>query len=374
MHYRDDAASGGALRVGEALGRNLDRSRVEPYLVFAYGGEGAVSSAFDGKIECLRANGPMDAAAWLRARSYFKRLSPDVVHFVDPVNWLRVALLGTESKKIVHVHGKFLPRYLTLKTRLINHFAIGAADARICITNGTRRSLEALNWDGRDNTFVVHNAIDCEHFHPEADKSAPRSLLGLPQDALIMGMSCRIVKYRGIQDALKLLTMVSPKWHLLVCGDGPYRPNLEALAGDLGVSGRAHFVGLLDDVRPGYASMDIYLLLARYDPFGLATGEAMACGIPVLGLEGEGEYREPEYPLVTEENAMLIPRARRWDLESEEPREVIEALASRVRMLEKNGDVFNTMSEKARAWVVDRFDVNRQADRVADVYQAVTGR
>lgn len=374
VHYQDDAATGGALRVGEALARNLDRSRVEPHLVFAYGNEGTISRAFDGKINCIKANGPTDPSAWIRARSYFKRLSPDVVHFVDPVNWIRAALTGTSSKKIMHVHGKFLPDYLTFKTRFINHFAVGGADARICITNGTRRSLEALRWNGDGNTFVVHNAIDCAHFSPETDKSSARSLLGLPQDALIMGMSCRVVKYRGIQDALRLLTMLSPRWHLLVCGDGPYRPNLEALARDLGVTDRTHFAGLLEDVRPGYASMDIYLLLARYDPFGLATAEAMSCGIPVLGLEGEGEYREPEYPLVTDENAILIPRTRKWDLESEEPTEVIEALALKVKVLEKDGDAFHTMREKARSWVISRFDVKRQADMVADIYEAVTRR
>ena len=375
VHYEDNAASGGALRVGEALANNLDRSKVEPHLIFAYGDKGTISRGFDGEIECLKASGPMDFSAWLRARAYFKGLSPDVVHFVDPVNWLRAALVATRSKKILHVHGKFVPEYLTFKTRLINRFAVGGADARICITYGTRQSLESLNWDGDRNTFVVHNAIDCAYFSPAADKSAARSLLGLPPDALIMGMSCRLVKYRGVQDALRLLKLLSKKWHLLVCGDGPYRLELEALAENLEVSDRAHFVGLLQDVRPGYASMDVYLLLARYDPFGLATAEAMSCGIPVLGLEGEGEYREPQFPLVTEENAMLIPRTTgKWDLESEEPIEVIESLASKIKLLEDDPDAFHNMREQARAWVVSRFDVKRQADMVLDVYEAITGR
>ncbi len=374
VHYRDDASAGGSLRVGESLARNLDRSRVDPHLLFAYGGEGAVARGFNGQSKFLQAAGPIDPLAWMRARNYFRRVAFDVIHFIDPVNWLRAILAGTGAKKIVHIHGRFLPDYLTLKTRVLNRMAIGGADARVCITHGALKSIDALGWSGNGNNFVVHNGIDCEFFAPQSDRAGAREALGLPQDALVLGMTCRLVKYRGVQDALRLLTRLSPRWRLIVCGDGPFRGDLEALADELGVRERCCFTGLLDDVRPVYACMDVFLFLARYDTFGLATAEAMACGIPVLGLEGDGEYQEAEYPLVTEKNALLVPRRDKFDLESEEPDEVIEALARRLRPFESNGDTFARMRDEARSWVKSRFDVKRQADMLADVYESVTGR
>lgn len=371
VHYRDDAGAGGSLRVGEALARNLDRSRIEPRLIFAYGGEGAVARGFDGESAFLGASGPVDPGAWMRARSYFRRLDFDVVHFIDPVNWLRAILAGSPAKKIVHVHGRFLPGYLTLKTRLLNRLAVGGADARVCITHGALKSLKALGWTGSGNNFVVHNGIDCEHFAPLRGRTAARAAFGLQEDALVMGMACRLVKYRGVQDALRVLAKLPSRWRLILCGDGPFRADLEALAIALGVRDRVHFTGLLEDVRPAYASMNVFLFLARYDTFGLATAEAMACGVPVLGLEGDGEYQEPEYPLVTAQNASLIPRRNKFDLESEEADEVIDTLAKRLRALESDADAFRPMREKARAWVVSRFDVKRQAGMLADVYESV---
>ena len=374
VHYRDDASAGGSLRVGEALANHLDRSRFDPHLVFAYGNKGAVSRAFNGSSTFLQASGPLDPPAWLRARGLFSRLDFDVAHFIDPVNWLRTVLCGTRARKVVHVHGRFLPDYLTVQTRMLNRLMVGGADARVCITHGALDSLKSLGWTGNGNNFVVHNGIDCEHFSPQRDRASARAALGLSDDALVMGMACRLVKYRGVQDAIRLLKRLPSRWQLVVCGDGPFRMDLDTLATAVGVRERTHFTGLLDDVRPVYACMDAFLFLARYDTFGLATAEAMACGVPVLGLEGAGEYQEPEYPLITAENALLISRRDKFDLESEEPDEVIDALARRLRVLETNPDAFDDMRDAARAWVVKRFDVRRQADLLAEVYSSVTAR
>ncbi len=372
--YRDDARAGGSFRVGEALAVNLDRSRIEPHLVFAYGGKGTLSRRFNGESAFLGAKGPIDLSAWIRARRYFKCLAFDIVHFVEPVNWLRLMLSGTAAKKIVHVHGRFFPDHLTWKKRLLNRATIDTANARVCVTYGALKSLRKLGWTGNGNNFVVHNGVDCRLFAQQSEREASRVALGLPSDALVMGMVCRLVKHRGVQDALRLLNMLPTRWRLIICGDGPYRSKLQAIAKELGVLDRTHFIGLLDDVRPVFASMDAFLLLARYDTFGIATAEAMASGVPVLGLEGEGEYREPEYPLITPGNALLIPRRNKSDFEAEEADEVIAALAMRLRSLESERDAFVSMCEEARAWVASRFGVERQARMLADVYEDVAAR
>ena len=369
--YRDDAGAGGSFRVGEALALNLDRSRIEPHLVFAYGGKGALSRRFSGESAFLGANGPVDPPAWIRSRRYFKCLAFDIVHFVEPVNWLRLMLSRTAAKKIVHVHGRFFPDQLTWKKRLLNQATVGTANARVCVTHGALESLQKLGWTGNGNNFVVHNGVDCRFFAQRSEREAAHVALGLPRDALVMGMVCRLVKHRGVQDALRLLHMLPTRWRLIICGDGPYKPKLKAIANELGVLDRTHFVGLLDDVRPVFASMDAFLLLARYDTFGIATAEAMASGVPVLGLEGEGEYREPEYPLIKPGNALLIPRRNKGDFDSEEADEVIAELAMRLRALESERDAFASMRNEAKAWVASRFGVQRQAQILAEVYEAV---
>lgn len=371
VHYRDDASAGGSLRVGEALARNLDRSRIEPQLVFAYGGKGAISRNFNGSAAFLRAAGPADPGAWIRARKFFSVTAYDVVHFVEPVNWLRLIVSGTAGKKVIHVHGRFFPDRMTLRNRLLNRLTVAGADARVCVTHGALESLKELGWTGNGKSFVVHNGVDCNYFAPKGGGAAFRERLGLPQDSLVMGMVCRLVKHRGVQDGLRLLASLPSRWRLVICGDGPYKSALQAEAESLGVMGQTRFTGLLDDVRPAFACMDAFLLLARYDTFGIATAEAMASGVPVFGLEGEGEYREPEYPLITSTNAVLIPRRNKADYDEDEPEEVIAALANQLRVLETSRDAFAPMRDEARSWVATRFSVERQARLLAEIYETV---
>lgn len=82
-----------------------------------------------------------------------------------------------------------------------------------------------------------------------------------------------------LQAAAHLATRL-PGLEVLVAGDGPLRPELEATARTLGVSPR--FLGEVDD-GPGYlGSLDLACFPSRREGFGLAVGEALSRGAPVL--------------------------------------------------------------------------------------------
>jgi glycosyltransferase involved in cell wall biosynthesis len=371
VHYLDDSRAGGSLRVGEAIARHLLTSGFDARLVFAYGKVGAVGKELPEKCHYLRADGPGDLSAWARSRGWFKQFSPDVVHFLDPVYWLRLALLGLQARKVVHVHGRPPAEALGLGQRLLNRIAIGSADARICITYGARNALMALGWGDDASTYVVHNGIDCNRFRRKEKRADVRADLGIDPASKVLGMVCRLVRYRGVQDGVRLLQRLGPEWTLLLCGEGPFQAEIERLASDHGVADRVYFTGSVDDVRPVYAAMDAFLFLARYDSFGLATCEAMACGVPVLGLAADGEYREPEYPLITTENATLIDRAAPTDYDLVEPDSTIDALASAVSALLGDPPRRDAQIRAARRWVESRFSARRQAERVSEIYKVL---
>src|SRR5215471_12983855 len=88
VHYRDSAAVGGSLRVGETIANHVDSKRVLAELVFAYGSAGPVTRNAGVACHFIGATGPRDPAAWIRARSLFKQLQPDIIHFQDGVVWL----------------------------------------------------------------------------------------------------------------------------------------------------------------------------------------------------------------------------------------------------------------------------------------------
>ncbi len=371
VHYLDHSRAGGSLRVGETIGQHLDMDSFEVRLVFAYGGRGAVGKEIPDKCHYLQAAGPGDPFAWSRSRRWFKEFSPNIVHFLDPVYWLRLALMGLPAKKVVHIHGKPPAQALGLHQRLLNRIAIGSADARICITRGSRDALLKLGWGDDASSYVVYNGIDCDRFQPRENQPEVRSRFGIDPASKVLGMVCRLVRYRGIQDGVRLLARLGPDWTLLLCGEGPFHTEIEKIAADHGVADRVCFAGSVDDVRPVYAAMDAFLFLARYDSFGLATCEAMASGVPVVGLAADGEYREPEYPLATKENAALIDRVAPTDYDAIEPESTIDELAATIKALFRDPVRRDAQIREARAWVESRFSAQRQAEKVSQIYRAL---
>ena len=372
--YRDDVIAGGSLRVGQTLANNLDPSSVEAHLLFAYGGSGPVARSARVPCHFLSARGRFDGAAWLRARAVIAKLDPDIVHFMDPIAWLACALRGTASFKLLHLHGRFHPSYMTWTSRLLTRSMLSAADALVFISNGARRDTRRLGWGRADAMHTVHNGIDCSLFDSLPSRQAARAKLGLPQHGRVMGMVCRVVRHRGCQDAIEILKRLDDDWHLAIVGDGPYRAALQQAAAAAGLAERVHFTGLMDDVRPAFAALDASLFLARYDSFGIATCEAMASSVPVFALKGEGEYTEREYPLITPENAVCIARSNPSDYESPESARVLDQMAERIRELGEHPGRYDDMVMKARQWVRARFDAPILAGMMSELYASLVGR
>jgi glycosyltransferase involved in cell wall biosynthesis len=370
VHYRDDPSAGGSLRVGETLANHLEPNQVEAHLVFAYGGPGAVSR--NARVPChyLEASGPLDLRGWWRSRRFFRNLAPDVIHFQDGVNWLRAALAGTGVPAIDHVHGRYLPEYMSRTDRILAKVRSSVTCKHICISEASRQTLLALGWGKPERASVVYNSIDVDYFSRVPLRWQARKHLGIPSDAKVAGMVCRLTRYKGCDDAIRMLPYLGDKWHLLLCGVGPFGGDLVTLSKARSVVDRIHFAGCLDDTRWAYAAMDVYLMLSRYEPFGLVLCEAMAAGIPVFGLQGHGEYSETENPLLTSDNSALLQRANAGDYDAPEDENVIRELALRILDADRNPYSQEIMVQNGRRSVA-RFDCKIQVDAMTKIYRDV---
>lgn len=115
------------------------------------------------------------------------------------------------------------------------------------------------------------------------DKTKARIALNLPQDAEILGCAARLHPIKQIDLALALLAL-DPRQRLVLAGDGADKPRLEALARDLGVAERAHFLGELDTPKMGafLAAIDCFVFPSSTETFGLAPVEAAQAGVPTV--------------------------------------------------------------------------------------------
>src|SRR5205823_1157153 len=76
---------------------------------------------------------------------------------------------------------------------------------------------------------------------------------------------------------------LGPAARLWVLGDGPERPELEALAGEVAPR-QVFWHGFINQSQmPSLlAAADAFVLPSEDEPWGLAVNEAMACGLPAV--------------------------------------------------------------------------------------------
>jgi len=93
-------------------------------------------------------------------------------------------------------------------------------------------------------------------------------------------------------------------WTYTIVGDGSQRSALQRLAYKSGCSDNFRFTGAVDHsaVYPLLAEADVFVLPSWREAFGVAWLEAMACGLLVVGVRGQG----PAIFIKHEETGLLV--------------------------------------------------------------------
>lgn len=88
----------------------------------------------------------------------------------------------------------------------------------------------------------------------------------------------------GLIKAFAKLAPDYPDWRLRIVGEGELHGELERLISDLGMEGRIELSGAIANIGSAYETAQIFVMPSIYESFGLATAEAMAHGLPVMGF------------------------------------------------------------------------------------------
>jgi glycosyltransferase involved in cell wall biosynthesis len=167
--------------------------------------------------------------------------------------------------------------------------------------------------------------------------------------------------FKGIPVLLKAMTLLPSDCHALLVGDGARRRVFEAKARDLGIAGRCHFTGRLDQqkLREAYCAMDVLALpsTSAAEAFGLVAVEAMSCGVPVVASNLPG-VRSVVNDRVT---GLLTPPGD------------AAALAGALKELVTNETLRQGYGRAGRERVLSRYDWRRHVDGLVRAYREVTG-
>ena len=273
-----------------------------------------------------------------------RHINPDVIYSCQQLWDCQAATyLARKLNKpqVIHLHyiiGPWLHRPILERLRTCAHV--------ITVSDFIRG--EALKHGVRpERVTTIRNTIMPFPVPESGTRGTVRRNLGLSMDAVLLGIIGRLDPDKGQSDTLRAFALAvdqSPNIHLLVVGDEtPWHPGytaaLKALAADLGLTGRAHFLGRRSDVPHLLAALDIFVHPSRREPFGLAVAEASAAGLPVVA------YAEGGLPEIVQEGVTGLLT----------PPENIPALASSLTQLAGNQDYARTLGQAGRSRMTSEF-------------------
>ncbi|MBB3038790.1 glycosyltransferase [Hoyosella altamirensis] len=228
--------------------------------------------------------------------------APDIAHahfwMSGIATQLAARALGTPTVQTFHALGTVKRRFqgaadTSPEDRIRTERVVAKAASRIIATSSDEAFELGRMGTPRARISVVPSGVDLSLFTPDTEPSdGARDRSNQPSSAVKRIVSAgRLVPRKGFDIAIRAVAAL-PDVELVIAG-GPAHgllsedheaQRLKALADDLGVADRVHLVGHVPrEYMPSLLrSADVVLCTPWYEPFGMVTLEAMACGVPVV--------------------------------------------------------------------------------------------
>jgi glycosyltransferase involved in cell wall biosynthesis len=207
----------------------------------------------------------------------------------------------------------------------------------------------------------IPNGVDRDVFRPATptERQTLRAALGLPQDRILCAFVGRLVRQKNPEVLLDIWRGSAPQdAHLVLVGDGPLRPRLQARIAADASGDRVTVVGPTPDTASYVRASDLFLLPSRAEGMPNALIEAMACGIPIVATDVPGS-RE-----------VLGDRGDAgWLVPAGDP----VALAEAIGRLVAAPAMRREMGVRARSAALERHDVHRVVQRYLSTYAELLG-
>lgn len=171
----------------------------------------------------------------------------------------------------------------------------------VALSDQTAGDLQGVCNIPPDKISVVANGIERSVFRPLPDRAAIRRQLGLPQSGLLVGCVGRLHQHKSQETTIEGLALARKQGvevSAVFVGEGAQRAQLESLASSLGVADAVVFAGARRPVAPWMQCLDIFVLPSLWEGQPLALLQAVACGLPVLAsnIEGNTAVLGRDYP------------------------------------------------------------------------------
>lgn len=194
---------------------------------------------------------------------------------------------------------------------------------------------------------IIYNGVDLSRFFPPGD--GPETIGA--HRPLILGTAGRLVDQKGhayLVDMAARLKEENLPFTVLIAGDGPLAPAIEAQIKARDLEKEVSLLGFVKDTASLMRQLDIFILPSLWEGFGFAMVEAMASALPVIAFD-------------LTSNPEIVEHGRTGLLVA--PKQA-GALAAAVTTLAKDPVLRRRMGEAGRRRAAERFDQSRQMKRL----------
>ncbi|PLX72505.1 MAG: glycosyl transferase [Azoarcus sp.] len=344
---------GGAKQVLHIM-EGLKRHGVENLLACPSGAHIAALARPHGEVFEMKMKGDADVGLALRLRWLIADEAPDIVHIHSRRGadlWGGVgAMLGRVpvvlSRRVDNPEAQWLVR---AKYSMYEHV--------IAISDGIRKVLldEGLR---ADRVSCVRSAVDPRPYLGDYDKAAFRAGLGVPADALLIGMVAQLIKRKGHRHLLQALDDVlvrHPRAQVLIYGRGPLEAELRQMIVERGLQRNVRLMGFSDNLPAVIGCLDLLVHPADLEGLGVSLLQAAAAAVPIVACRAGG-----------------IPEAVRHGLNGllTEPGDVA-GLAAAINSLLGDAVLREHMGAAGRALMLREFSVDAMCEGNLAVYRKV---
>lgn len=295
LYLNDAVAIGGGERNLLAMLETLDHSKWKPIVTCPHEGPfPSLLRTMGIQVEWVRLPDCRKlkqvfrgAVAWLRLNQIVRRERVAIIHANSP-SWFPLGCIVAKQYRIPSV----VSIQARLQPRRVRQFLLHRADLVFTVADSLRLLAEDAGVPpGR--TTTIYSTVDTERFVPCLDTRGIRGQFGIGKGDVVIGCVANVAHYKGhdilIQAFCKINQMIS-RTHLLLVGkhDSEYGIAMQRLVQDLRLSGRVHFAGFQDDVRPYFGAIDIMVLPSRLEGAPVAILEAMAMAKPLVASAVDG--------------------------------------------------------------------------------------
>lgn len=221
----------------------------------------------------------------------------DLIHCHTPAAAMITRLAARRARRhgsvVMYTCHGFHFHNASSKKNWIVYYPVERIMSRFCdyiVTINHEDFERAKTFHAKNVRYIPGVGVDTERMaRAKVDKRGYKRSIGVPEDCVMLLSVGELIERKNHRVIIEALSKLKRSdIYYVICGKGPLKEELAALAEKYGIAERVVFLGFRNDIPELNNTADISAFPSKIEGLGLAGIEAMAAGVPVVASNVHG--------------------------------------------------------------------------------------